>query len=269
NAMLDRLERERRESARRALAAQEDERQRIARELHDQLGQTLTAITIQAERAAEQAEPASRELLDAIARSALHGVEDVRRITRELRPEALDDLGLVNALITLCTRIGAQSGVRVDRRLGGQQPELSPETELVVYRVAQESLTNAIRHAAPSVVAVELTPGPRGVRLLVRDDGLGMTGEALHQETSGLAGMRERAMLVGGTLTLRSEPGVGTEVELDVPVHQGEPSGAGGAGDADEPDAGDEVDEPGGRGDADEQGGRNPTRTPGAGRRAA
>ena len=150
NAMLDRLEAERRDSARRALAAQEEERLRIAREMHDQIGQTLTALTIQAERAAGADGPVDREVLERLARAALESLEDVRRIGRELRPEALDDLGLGNALIALCRRTSAQSGLRVSHELARGLPPLRPEVELVVYRVAQEAVTNALRHARAS-----------------------------------------------------------------------------------------------------------------------
>lgn len=217
NEMLERLERERRESARRALAAQEDERARIARELHDELGQTLTAITIQAERVAEAPVPADRGALETIARTALVGLEDVRRLARELRPEALDDLGLANALLSLCTRIAAQSAIRIDRRLDAQLPPLSPEVELVIYRIAQESITNAMRHATPTVITVELVPSAGGVRLRVRDDGVGIAADALDRDTPGLAGMRERALFVDGSLQIRAHED-GTEVTLWVPV---------------------------------------------------
>ena len=106
NAMLDRLETARREAARTALAAQEAERTRVARELHDEIGQTLTAVTIQAERAAEGDPALAAEALSRVADAIRDSLDEVRRIARELRPEALDDLGLVNALIALCTRVG-------------------------------------------------------------------------------------------------------------------------------------------------------------------
>lgn len=221
NGMLDRLETERRESARRALAAQEEERLRIARELHDQVGQTLTAITIQAERAAAQDGPVDPQLLDGLAKSALQGVDDVRRIARELRPEALDDLGLVNALIALCSRVAQHGDVVIDRDFGQGPlavPELPPEIELVLYRVAQESLTNAIRHAAAARIEVRLHAAPGGVELVVRDDGIGIPASAAGADTAGLAGMRERAMLVGGTVDIRPATRGGTEVKAWVPA---------------------------------------------------
>jgi two-component system, NarL family, sensor histidine kinase UhpB len=216
NEMLDRLETERRESARVALAAQERERLRIARELHDEIGQSLTAVGLKAEHAADNgsADPAAelRRLADDIRNS----LDDVRRIARELRPEALDDLGLVNALITLCSHVGAQGGPRVERQLQAGLPALSPDVELVVYRVAQESLTNVVRHARAKRATVSLNAEDGAVVLRVRDDGRGLPPE-LPKGTSGVGGMRERALLVGGKLTISSEPDRGTEVTLEVP----------------------------------------------------
>jgi two-component system sensor histidine kinase UhpB len=214
NAMLDRLEEERLESSRRALAAQEGERARVARELHDEVGQTLTAVALRAERAAGAASLES-EALSEIAETVLQSLEDVRRIGRELRPEALDDLGLVSALIALCLRVGRQAGVRVLRDLEWQLPTLSSEVELVIYRVAQEALTNAVRHAQGKEVKVSLTRAAGGVVLVVSDDGRG-----LPEQTSegGLAGMRERALLIGADLETRSVSGRGTEIVLSVPL---------------------------------------------------
>lgn len=213
NAMLQRLETGRRESARLALAAQERERARLARELHDEIGQSLTAVTLKAERAAEasEADPAAefRRIADDI-RDSLDGV---RHVARELRPEALDDLGLVNALITLCSRVGAQSGLRVERDLEAGLPTLEPDVELVVYRVAQEALTNVVRHARAKRATVSLKADNGQVVLRVRDDGRGLPAE-LPDGTAGLAGMRERALLVGADLTIESGAGHGAEIKL-------------------------------------------------------
>lgn len=222
NAMLDRLEDERRRSVQRALAAQEDERLRIAREMHDQVGQTLTAVTIQAERAAQMDDPVDRRLLERIAHTALQSLDDVRRIGRELRPEALDDLGLGNALIALCRRMTAQSGVRVAPALEPGVPSLPSEAELVVYRIAQEAVTNALRHADASRIEVALRSTGEAVELTVRDDGRGMP-ETTPDDSTGLSGMRERALLVGGRLGLRSRPNEGTEVRLTLPLDEATP----------------------------------------------
>jgi two-component system, NarL family, sensor histidine kinase UhpB len=213
NSMLDRLEHERRESGRRALEAQEGERARIARELHDEIGQTLTAVALRAERAATEL-PAQREALSEIAETVLRSLEDVHRIGRELRPEALDDLGLVNALIALCSRVTQQTGVPIRRELDWNLPALPPETELVVYRVAQEALTNAVRHARGSEVMVSLKPDRGGVLLAVTDNGRGLPDA---KNGSGLDGMRERAMLIDAELSISSSAGTGTTVMLTVP----------------------------------------------------
>lgn len=217
NSMLARLEHERRESARRALAAQESERSRVARELHDEVGQTLTAVALRAQRAAGDAS-LQGEALEEIAETVLRSLEDVHRIGRELRPEALDDLGLVNALITLCSRVGRQSGLRVHRDLEGHLPPLSHEVELVIYRVAQEAMTNTLRHAESTEVTVSLRRAGGRVVLRVADDGRGLS--ELTRE-GGLGGMRERAMLIDATLGIGPAQGRGTQVVLSVPVEQG------------------------------------------------
>jgi two-component system, NarL family, sensor histidine kinase UhpB len=221
NAMLDRLESARREAARTALAAQEGERLRVAQELHDEIGQTLTAVTIQAERAADGDPALASQALRGVADAVRESLDEVRRIARELRPEALDDLGLVNALIALCTRVGAQDGPRVRRELQGELPPLPPDVELVVYRIAQEGLTNAWRHSDADSVTVSLKADAETVTLSVSDDGEGMPPE-LPRGTAGIAGMRERALLVGGRLAIESRPGQGTEVRLTIPVDEGD-----------------------------------------------
>ena len=214
NAMLDRLEGERRDSGRRVLTAQEQERARIARELHDEVGQTLTAIALRAERAAGQAGH-REQALGEIAQIAQRSLEDVRRIGRELRPEALDDLGLVNALIALCARVDRQGNLRVRRELDWRLPVLSSEVELVIYRSAQEALTNVLRHARATEASVELRREGGRVVLTVLDNGRGLP-EAITE--SGLRGLRERARLIDATLRIESSPGRGTELTLAVPA---------------------------------------------------
>jgi two-component system, NarL family, sensor histidine kinase UhpB len=217
NAMLDRLELERRQSALRALSAQEGERLRIARELHDEIGQTLTAIALDAERNAEASSDA-RESWERVASLAQQSVEDLRRIARRLRPEALDDLGLINAFIALCNRMSEFGGIPVKRVLPERLPTHAPEVDLVLYRVAQEALTNVMRHAQASSAEVALSVTEDGLFLSVRDDGRGMPEEAAQGIRNGLVGMHERAMLVGGTLAIESKPGQGTVVRLSVPL---------------------------------------------------
>jgi two-component system sensor histidine kinase UhpB len=218
NTMLDRIEAERRDSAHRALAAQEAERLRIARELHDEIGQTLTAVALRAERAAGEL-PTQSQALGEIVDTVHHSLDDLRRIARELRPEALDDLGLIDALISLCLRMERQGAKRVLRELQGPMPPHSPEVELVIYRVAQEALTNAFRHADASQVRVWLRRADEGLVLSVSDDGRGLPSP-LPAHTNGLAGMRERAILIAGRLEIDSPPGAGVEVRLTVPTNE-------------------------------------------------
>ena len=216
NDMLDRLELERRDSARRALLVQEGERRRIARELHDEVGQTLTGVMLQVEGLAGTIPEQYREQLDELRETARQGTEEVRRIVRQLRPEALEDLGLRSALAALTTAFGEQARIKVVRRLD-DGPPLSEEHELVIYRIAQEALTNVVRHADASEVEVRLQRTEEQVVLTVRDDGRGLPGDAA-ASAHGILGMRERAMLIGADVTSTSPPSGGTEVRLAIPV---------------------------------------------------
>jgi two-component system, NarL family, sensor histidine kinase UhpB len=216
NEMLDRLESERRDSARRALLVQEGERQRLARELHDEVGQTLTGVMLQVEGLAGTIPEEFREQLDELRETARHGTEEVRRIVRRLRPEALEDLGLQSALAALATAIGERARLRIERRLESRLP-LSQEQELVVYRIAQEALTNVARHAEAAQVHLNLERASEHVVLTVRDDGRGLPSEAF-RSSEGIRGMRERAMLIGAQLTIAEPPSGGTEVRLSIPL---------------------------------------------------
>jgi two-component system sensor histidine kinase UhpB len=217
NAMLDRLERERRESARQALMVQEGERQRVARELHDEVGQTLTAMMLQIESLAAKIPDDLRDELEELRETTRLGATDVRRIAARLRPEALEDLGLPSALMALTTAFAEHTGVHVDRRLERALP-LSEEQELVLYRVAQEALTNVARHARASTAEVELSRHNGAVTLRVRDDGQGLPATAT-SSSNGIRGMRERALLIGAQLSVGPAAGGGTEVLLRVPVN--------------------------------------------------
>ena len=216
NTMLDRLEAERSASGRQAVAAQEGERERVARALHDELGQTLTAMTLSAQRAVGGDPAEMRVALDGIAETSQRTLDYVRQLARELRPEALDDLGLINALIALARRIDQRSGVRV-RHEFESLPSMPEDTELALSRVAQESLTNVIRHSGATEATVSLRPENGAVVLRVADNGSGLT-DAAGSGGTGITGMRERAMLVGGELALNRREGGGTEVRFKVPV---------------------------------------------------
>ena len=214
NDMLGRLEHERRESARQALTVQEAERRRVARELHDEVGQIFTAIMLQIEGLALHVPQEVREEIEELRETARAGATDVRRIASRLRPEALEDLGLQSALSALATAFARQTGIPVDRAL---EPELGldHEQELVVYRVAQEALTNVARHAGASRVELSLRRVGGDVELRVHDDGRGLPADAM-TSSNGIRGMRERAMLVGARLQLTG--GGGTTVSLSVPL---------------------------------------------------
>lgn len=213
NTMLDRLETERATSAARALSAQEGERHRIAQELHDEVGQTLTAVLLELKRVADHAPPGVRDELRQVQETTRTSLDEIRRIARRLRPGVLDELGLASALKALAGEFTG-SGLTVKLRLDPELPELGREAELVLYRVAQESLTNTARHAAASRVDLTLRRQGDAVELILRDDGHGLRGAA---EGAGIRGMRERALLVGADLAVGPYAGRGTQVRLRVP----------------------------------------------------
>jgi two-component system, NarL family, sensor histidine kinase UhpB len=217
NQMLGRLEAERRESGRRALAAQEAERLRIARGLHDEVGQVLTGVLLQLDALAAPASDQVRSELDETKATVRRALEEVRRIARELRPEMLEQLGLVSALTALATSFADVSGIAVERRFDDELPQLSDEAELAVYRVAQEGLTNIARHSGARKVELALAGGPSSVTLRLVDDGRGLGG-IQPPDGGGLRGMRERALLVGGALAIKTGRRGGLEVRLEVPA---------------------------------------------------
>ena len=216
NQMLDRLENERQQSGRRVLAAQEGERVAIARDLHDEVGQLLTGVLLQLDSIAATA-TAYREEIDEAKRVVRRALDEVRRISSELRPEMLEDLGLVSALTELTTTFGRVSGLRVVRQFDRSLPKLKPDTELAVYRIAQESLTNIARHSQASRVTIALESGIDSVVLRVADDGRGFQ-TSRPDEHGGLRSMRERSLLVGGALAIKQAAGGGVEVRLEVPA---------------------------------------------------
>jgi two-component system sensor histidine kinase UhpB len=216
NTTLARLEEERRSSIHRVLGAQESERLRIARELHDQIGQDMTAVLLDAERLSEHVQGDSAEILDDMVSLVREVMDELRRISYELRPAALDDLGLASAIAALATAVARRAGVEVTHDVDRGLPQLPPEIELAVYRVAQEALTNAVRHAACSHVHVTLSGLPDSVLLRVADDGCGLG--AGPKRGGGIRGMRERALMIGGSLVLGVGDAGGVEVDLSVPL---------------------------------------------------
>jgi two-component system sensor histidine kinase UhpB len=217
--MLARLESERREATGRVLAGQESERLRIAQELHDQVGQELTAVLLGLARLQGRApETLQRDMVDV--QDAVRGsLEEVRAIAVELRPEALDDLGLESALAVLCERFADRAGLEVAQRIEPDLPQLSPEAELVVYRVAQESLTNVARHSGARRAEMSLARENGRLMLSVSDRGRGLAIGAV--PGTGIRGMRERAGLIGAQLTIdRGSGGRGCRVKLAVPLEE-------------------------------------------------
>ncbi|GGR66361.1 two-component system sensor histidine kinase UhpB [Nocardioides luteus] len=215
NAMLERLETERSTSNAKALAAQEAERHRIAQELHDEVGQSLTVVLLGLKSLESQIPEELRPDLAAVRESARTGIDDVRRVARQLRPGVLEDLGLHAALAALATDVSAVGRTTVRRTTGRGIPDLPQDRELVVYRVAQEALTNVVRHANAATAELSLCKVGDQVVLTVSDDGRGVADLV---PGAGISGMRERALLVGAELSVTSEPGRGTTVRLEVPL---------------------------------------------------
>lgn len=208
---------------------QEDERRRLARELHDGLGQNLTALTNQLERLERKLEGDERGELRArladsveLARLALN---ETRELSRLLRPTLLDDLGLPVALAWLVRTLGERTGLRVELTLDPLEERLDPDLETLIFRLTQEALTNVLRHSGVTVakVVVSHTPGAN-IGLQVADQGRGFdvpTVLAAHESGSGLRGMRDRVELFGGRFELVSAPDEGTLVVAVVPLLEG------------------------------------------------
>jgi two-component system sensor histidine kinase UhpB len=216
NATLERLEEERRSSMRRVLSAQEAERRRIAQELHDQIGQNLTAVVLELKRLHGRVEPEWSDTLADAQELARESLDELRRISYELRPAALDDLGLPSALAALCGAVGRRAGIDVSHDVDRELPPLQPEVELAVYRITQEALTNAVRHSGCSHVHVSIASAPDAVVLRVVDDGRGLDGGP--RMGGGIRGMRERALTIGGQFVLGGGNPGGVEVGLNVPL---------------------------------------------------
>lgn len=224
NRMLDRLERERRRSGEMVLQAQEEERKRIARDLHDEVNQALTALLLRIEAVAQDAPPELRDELAEIKRIANQAMGELLDLARQLRPTALDDHGLVAALRTHVREQAHSGGAAVQFWADPTLVDLPPEVQVVIYRVAQEALVNAARHSGANRIEVTLERQGSDVALLVRDNGRGFPF-ADESKGLGLSGMRERALLVGGTLEVDSRPGKGTTVTLRVPMADAEQTG--------------------------------------------
>jgi signal transduction histidine kinase len=226
-AEQERLDALKAELLHRTVIAQESERQRIARELHDETGQTLTAlgmglrgmsetISTNRNRAIEQA--------NQLEKLAMNGVEELQRMVSGLHPPQLDDLGLLAALRWYANDIHSRFGIMINIVNHGSKPQLSSDIKSVVFRIAQEAITNVVRHANASVIDIQLDYSVDNIYLRVEDNGQGFNTDVVLKKKPGkptawgLLGMVERAALVGGTCNIFSVPGKGTLIEVNVPI---------------------------------------------------
>jgi signal transduction histidine kinase len=216
---VDLSERVARETVRRVVNAQELERSRLARELHDETGQALTSILLglQAVRTADNEFETDRAVAE-VRELIVQALQDVRRLAVELRPSALDDFGLSPAVERLAGTFEERTGIHTALETSLRGGRLPAEIETVLYRVVQEALTNVVKHAGAERVSIVITQGGDGIRVVVEDDGRGFQPEDIREDALGVVGMRERVGLVGGTLELESAPGAGTALVAYIPL---------------------------------------------------
>jgi len=217
-----------RELMHRLLVAQEEERGRIARDFHDHAGQMMTALLMQLDYLAGQADHKDGQTAGALRKLyslGEQGLEELRKLIYELRPPALDELGLAAALRTYVDSNVHPSGLQVDLQISQMDERLPKDIETAAFRILQESVTNVLRHARAREIEIRLNRKPDSLVVMVRDDGEGFDPEedSAGTRTLGLAGMRERAQLVGGTLQVLSSPGIGTTILARFPLHEQNP----------------------------------------------
>ena len=229
--MLERLETERRRASSAALTAQEEERARVARDLHDEVNQSLTGLLLRLEALRSRAPAELAVEIGETKALANQAMEELLTLARQLRPTVLDDLGLKAALAGNVSELDRRSSVNATFESTGTFQDLPADAQLVVYRVAQEALSNAAQHAGAAHIRVRLDRANGAVELTVSDDGRGFTFDQANRGL-GLGGMRERALLVGGDLRIESRPRVGTRVRLHLPIEKmdGSSHTAGGVG---------------------------------------
>jgi two-component system sensor histidine kinase UhpB len=208
----------------RLLVAQEEERGRIARDFHDQGGQLMSALMIQLDHLAAQVEQKDKTLASSLRKLyglAQQGLEELRKLVYELRPPTLDELGLGPAIRAYIDTHVRPAGLIIDLQLSDLTDRLAPEIETAAFRIVQESITNVLRHARAKKVEVRVGRRGEALQVMVRDDGAGFDADEPQagRRTLGLAGMRERAQLVGGSLQILSAPGIGTTVLARLPLH--------------------------------------------------
>lgn len=208
------------EGHRRAIRAQEAERLRVSRELHDETGQVLTAVALELAALDAHLDDEGRALLAEARRTLASASEGLRDLAIRLRPSGLAEYGLANAIERQAERLRDPGGITVDVAVTGLPADLPEEVEIAIYRVVQEALTNVQRHAGATTAGVLVTGLGDRVRVLVEDDGVGFD-PATATDRLGLAGIRERIALVGGTAIIDSAPGTGTTVAVEFPLHAG------------------------------------------------
>jgi two-component system sensor histidine kinase UhpB len=232
NLMLDRLAEHRQAVAAQILRAQEEERKRIARELHDETAQSLTSIVVNLVAVEQQVEGSpgiDAQLMDRLRLTnevAQRTLDETRRLMFDLRPSVLDDLGLVPALRWFISQRVQPAGLKADLQTTGLHERLPEELETALFRILQEAINNVVKHARATAIQVRLTRGDGQITGLVADDGRGFhvvhtVGKPVKDRGLGLFGMQERAALVGGKVEVESAPGRGTTVRVTVPDRKG------------------------------------------------
>jgi signal transduction histidine kinase len=214
--------------SRQVLTAQEEERKKISRELHDEIAQTLTSINVQLAALKAEATVNVKDLQKKIARTQRlveKSVDIVHRFARELRPTVLDDLGLIPALHSFVKSVAKQTGIHIHLTVFAAVEKLAGDKRTVLYRVAQEALTNVVRHAQASLVDVSIEKLPNSICMKIRDNGKSFQVErVLHAKKNkrlGVLGMRERMEMVGGSFNIESAPGKGTTIRAQIPFTNG------------------------------------------------
>ncbi len=228
NMMLEAIDEANRHRSAQIINAQEEERKRVARELHDETSQVLTSLLISLAVLEESiTSPEARDRIAETRQLAHQTLRAIRSLSIDLRPSALDDLGLLPALRWYIKEYQQKFSLEVDFQATGFKERLSSELETVLYRIVQEALTNVARHAHAHKVSVTLSEQDQAVEATIRDDGEGFDAEALQKKPTtgqergwGLVGMYERAHLLDGTLTIDSKPGKGTLIHVHLPIHQ-------------------------------------------------
>ncbi len=201
--------------------AQEEERRRISRELHDEMGQALTAIKLNLQMllvSLPEGDDFLREQVEEVIRLTNDSIQEVRRLAMDLRPSILDDLGLVPTLQWYKTQFEKRSECRLNLSIAPQLPRLLPNAETALYRVVQEALTNVSRHANARRVEISLSADEKGVYCTIEDDGQGFSPEAENASGVGLTSMQERIEALGGAFNLVSAPGKGTTITIFIPA---------------------------------------------------